>query len=136
MASAVGLLGDDLQRFGGVDAIAELGLIPMDLRGVEATHERQDLVAEDLAWHENGKAWRVRRHERRRDDRFAVLHLFLDVISRQVFAHGVVVGQEKCPTDVTLWGWRVTLAEECGVEPAEVGQWSDGICQMHHGTLE
>ena len=56
MASAVGLLGDDLQRFRGVDAIAEFGLIPMDLRGIEATHERQDLVAEDLAGHEHGKA--------------------------------------------------------------------------------
>src|SRR6516162_2146482 len=123
VARQAGGRADHLDGLLGVHAIAELRYVTMDFGRVEIAHELQYLAAEHLAGYQNRKTGRVGRYISRRYDVDRRLQPFIDLLTGEVFAIVVVVGEVERSADIPF-GRRLASAviQECGVEAAEIGQ--------------
>jgi len=93
----------------------------MDFIDVERAHEGQDLLAHDLARHQDRESRRVGDDERGGDDLPPGVHrVFERSVQIEVVAILLIIGEVERGADVAL-GSHVVGAEPV-VEPAEVGQ--------------
>ena len=100
----------------------------MNLFDVERQEVREDLLAQNLAWHEDGKPGRVGGDETRRDDLAPRLHLLLHrAVESQEIAGLVAPSQKESGPQVSLGGLGVGLGPETIVKAAEVGKWREAL---------
>ena len=100
-AGGGGLRGQ-VQRGLAEDAEAQLGPEAVDLAHIQRGHELQDLGADDLAGHQDGKAGRVGDHEQRRHQLAAGGDGLAGLDHADVLAIGVLVGQEEGAADIAV----------------------------------
>ena len=98
---------------------SQFGPVTVDFLDVEGAHEIQDFLTDDLTWHQNGKARRIRDDEAGRYVLTAALHLGVDFvgIDRHVLAMRIVVGKEIGAAHVRI---RQLAAVKSG-RPSETG---------------
>src|ERR1700722_18018186 len=115
--------GSPTSRHGllGVHPISVVRFVAVDFLRVQIADELQDLPADQLAGHQHREARRVGCDERRRHHIDSGIELFVDLLTGEVFAVAVLVGEIERPANVAF-GCRLRpgAVEEGVVKAAEV----------------